>query len=111
MRVPLQITFRDIPKSEALEERILGRVEELDALYDHLMSCRVMVEAPHRRHHKGRRFHVRIELGVPGKELVVSSDPAKAKEREDAYVAVRDAFDAARRLLADFVDKRQQPQP
>jgi ribosome-associated translation inhibitor RaiA len=107
MRLPLQITFRNLDKSEALAQRIRARVEELDSRYPRLVSCRVMVEAPHRHHHKGALFHVRIELGVPGRELVISSDVKEAKEHHDPYVAVRDAFDAARRRLDEFARRQR----
>jgi cold shock CspA family protein len=46
-------------------------------------------------------YSVRIDLTVPGKELAISR-----QENEDAYVAVRDAFDAAARLLDEHT--RQQ---
>jgi cold shock CspA family protein len=60
-----------------------------------------VVERPHRQHHKGTLFHVRIDLRVPGRELVVNRDPTEHHAHEDVYVAIRDAFDAARRQLED----------
>jgi ribosome-associated translation inhibitor RaiA len=107
MKVPLQITFRSLPSSETLAERVRTRVDELDRLYGRLMHCHVTIELPHRHQHKGRLYRVRIELGVPGKELVVSSDAAEAHEHEDPYVAVRDAFDAARRQLEHFARRQR----
>ena len=106
MDVPLQVSFRNMDRSEAVEARVREKAEKLEKYYGHLTSCRVMVEAPERRHHKGKLFHVRIELGVPGKELVVSRHPKNKHAHEDVYVAVRDAFDAARRRLEDHVRKR-----
>lgn len=106
MQQPLEITFRDIPHSDALEADIRQHAEKLDQFYDSIMACRVMLEAPHGHHHKGKLYHVRIDLTVPGKELVVNRSPSEHHAHEDAYVAVRDAFKAARRQLQDF--KRQQ---
>jgi ribosomal subunit interface protein len=101
MQVPLQITFRNMESSDALEERIRQRAAELEQFYDRITSCHVMVEAQHRQHRQGHLFHVRIVLAVPGAEIVVGRDPAAHHAHEDAHVAVRDAFDAARRQLAD----------
>jgi len=100
MQIPLQITIRDVDHSEALEVRIRSKVEKLEAFFDHIMSCRVVVEVPHKHHHQGKQFNVRIDIGVPGHEIAVNRDHA-----EDVYVAVRDAFDAAKRQLEDYARK------
>jgi ribosomal subunit interface protein len=106
MQLPVQITFRDIPHSDAVEANIREHAEKLNQFYDSIMSCRVMVEAPHGHHHQGKLYHVRVDLTVPGKELVASRAPSKHHAHEDVYVAIRDAFAAAKRQLQDF--KRQQ---
>jgi cold shock CspA family protein/ribosome-associated translation inhibitor RaiA len=106
MQVPLQITFRHMPSSESLSALIRERAEELERFYDRIISGRVAVELQHARHHKGNLFRVRIDLTVPGKEIVVGYDPAD-HAHEDAYVAARDAFDAMRRLLEDYVRERR----
>ncbi len=98
MEVVLQITTRDIPHSEALENHIREKAEKLEKFYPHIMSCRIVVELPHKHKHHGRIFDVHIDLTVPGAELVVNRIA-----NEDVYVAVRDAFDAARRRLEDHV--------
>lgn len=105
MDIPLQVSFRNMDRSEAVEARVREKAGKLEQYYGHLTSCRVVVEAPQRRHHKGNLFHVRIELGLPGKELVVSRHPKDKQAHEDVYVAIRDAFDAARRQLEDRVRK------
>ena len=107
MQQPTQITFRDIPRSEALEANILEKVEKLDQFYEKIMACRVIVERPHGHHHKGQLYHVRIDLTVPGGELVIKRDPKDHHAHEDPYVAVRDAFKAARRKLQDFARKQR----
>jgi cold shock CspA family protein/ribosome-associated translation inhibitor RaiA len=103
MQVPLQITFRHMESSAALAARIRGRVDELERFFDRIISCRVVVESRHPRHQQGNLFGVRVELGVPGREIVVGRDPAAHHAHEDAHVAVRDTFDALRRLLEDHV--------
>lgn len=100
MQIPLQITIRDVEKSDALETHIRDKAKKLDEFFDHIMSCRVVVEVPHKHHHQGKQFNVRIDLGVAGGEIVVNRDHA-----EDVYVALRDAFDAAKRQLEDYVRK------
>jgi ribosomal subunit interface protein len=103
MQVPLQITFRHAPSSPAIEERIRERAEELERFYDRITSCRVAVECRHQRQRRGNLFRVRIDLKVPGREIVVGRDPAAHREHEDVFVAIREAFDAAQRLLEDHV--------
>jgi ribosomal subunit interface protein len=100
MQTPLQITIRDVEHSAALEAHIRDKANKLNEFYDRIMSCRVVVEMPHKHHHQGRQFNVRIDIGVPGDEIVVDRD-----HHEDAYVALRDAFDAAKRMLEDHARK------
>lgn len=109
MKLPLQVTFRNMEPSDAMEQNIRERAEKLDLFYDQIMSCRVMVEAQHKHHHQGNVYHVRIDLKVPGEEIAVSRDPGKDHTHEDVYVAIRDAFDAARRQLEDY-GRRQRVQ-
>jgi ribosomal subunit interface protein len=98
MMLPLQITVRNVSLSEAAEDNIRTRAARLDRYFDRIMSCRVVVEAPHRHHRKGLRYNVRIDMTVPGEELVIKREP-----HEDLYVAIRDAFDAAKRQLESYV--------
>lgn len=107
MELPLQITFRDMSPSEAMEQAIRERAAKLDAFCDRIMSCRVVVEPKYRHHRQGNAYHVRIDLTVPGQELVVSHDPGREETHEDAYVAIRDAFDAAGRQLEDYARRRR----
>ena len=100
MQIPLQITIRGFEHSDALETHIREKADKLDEFFDRIMSCRVVVEVPHKHHHQGKQFNVRIDIGVPGSEIVVNRDHA-----EDVYVALRDAFDAAKRQLEDYARK------
>lgn len=101
MAFPVQISFRGIPSSPAIEEDVRVHALRLERYHQHVMGCRVIIESPHRHHHQGKLYHVRINLAVPGTELVVSRDPSEHQAHEDVYVAIRDAFDAARRRLED----------
>ena len=98
MQNALQITFRDMPASEALETRIRQKAEKLEKFKSRITSCRVTVEEAHRHHNQGRHFSVRIEVHVPHGEPVM----ATMKHDEDVYVALRDAFDAVQRRLEEW---------
>lgn len=105
--MPLRITFRHMARSAALEARIRQRVAELDDFFDRITATRVVVVSQSRRRQQGKLFEVHVDLVVPGGEIVVGRDPGKNHAHEDAHVAVRDAFDAARRQLEDFVRERR----
>lgn len=103
MQVPLQITVRDMPHSEALDTHIREKVGKLEQFFPNIISCRVVVELAHKHQQQGNEFNVRIDLSVPGKkEIVVNRD-----HHEDAYVALRDAFNAAARQLEDYARRVQ----
>ena len=102
MDIPLQISFRNMDRSETVEAKVRERAARLESYFNHISSCRVVIEAPERRRRKGKLYHVRVEIGVPGTELVANRHPKNKHAHEDVYVAVRDAFDAARRQLEDY---------
>jgi len=107
MQIPLQITFRGLPPSPAIEKSIREHAAKLERFYDRLTRCRVVVESPHRRHNKGKLYHVSLDLTVPGAELVVNREPHQRHEHEDVYVAIRDAFNAAARQLEDYARRQR----
>lgn len=97
MQLPVQITFRDLPRSDAVEAAIMERAERLDRFFERIMSCRVTVGIIQKHKHQGKLFNIRIDLTAPGTEIVVNRDKA-----EDIYVAIRDAFDAMKRKLEEY---------
>jgi len=101
MNVPLQITFRHMKRSESVEARILERAAKLERLHDQIMTGRVVVDLPQQRQRKGKVFQVRVDITVPGRELVVNRDPLLNHAHEDVYVAIEDAFDAMERKLKE----------
>jgi ribosomal subunit interface protein len=107
MQLPLQITFRHMASSEVVAARIRERAGELERFFDRIISCRVVVECRHPRRQQGNLFRVHVDLKIPGREIVVGRDPAAHHAHEDVYVAIRDAFDATRRLLEDHVRGRR----
>ena len=96
MQRPVQITFRDVQPSEALEAEIRDKVSGLERFHPRITGCHVTVEMAHKHKAQGKLFNVRIDVRVPGGEVVVNHDLS-----EDVYIAVREAFGAARRQLED----------
>lgn len=107
MKLPLQITFRHMERSDSLTAAIEEKAEKLDRFSDQIMACRVVIESPHQHHNKGQIFEVRVDLTVPGGEIVASRDAGLNHAHEDVYVALRDAFSAVTRQLEDYVRKQQ----
>jgi hypothetical protein len=101
MKTPLQISFHELPPSAALEATARRYAASLEKAFGRVVSCHVAIEAPHRHHHQGRLFRVRLEIGVPGRLIVVGRSPDEDTAHADAHVALRDAFRAARRRLRD----------
>jgi ribosome-associated translation inhibitor RaiA len=91
-----------------VEAKVRERVEELEQFYSGIISCHVMIEAPSRRHRQGGLYHIRVDLKVPGREIVVKRDPSEHHVHEDIHVAVRDCFDAARRQLEDHARRQRE---
>jgi len=107
MQTPLSVTFHNMDRSDAVEARVREKVEKLEAFYDRITSCRVIVEAPHRRHHKGKQYKVEVVLEVPGGEIAVTRSPGDNFAHEDVYVAIRDSFGAAQRQLQDYARRQR----
>lgn len=101
MQEPLRIAFRDLEAPAAVEAEIRKRTAELEEFFDRIIACHVVVEEDHRHHRQGRLYHVRVDLVVPEREIVVRREPPEHHAHEDLHVAIRDAFDAVRRQLQD----------
>lgn len=100
MQLPLQITYRNMESSAAVEADIQSRVDKLEDINAQIISCKVVVEAPPRSQQQGGLFKVSIDLTCPEGKVVVNREPSgKNKAHEDCYVALRDAFKAAARQL------------
>lgn len=107
MVIPPVISYHNMEPSAAIDAAIREKAAKLDRFYDHIMSCRIAVESRHQQHRKGNLYHVRLDITVPGGELVVSRDPEKNHAHEDIYVAIRDAFKAATRQLEEYGSKQR----
>ncbi len=125
MQLPVQITFRNMDPSPAVETRIREEAAKLDTFYNNIMGCRVVVEIPRKHLRHGKVFNIKIDLTVPGSEIVVKHEPtlhSAARQTEvergkkelevdgaykDIFVSIRDAFKAARRQLQDFARRQR----
>lgn len=124
MQSPLQITFRNVGRSASVEDWIRAEAEKLEGFYSRVMGCHVTIEMPHRHHRKGRPYLVRIDLAVPGEEIVVKRDPSlrhraivgrdgvrKHLEPKTSHknlrVAINDAFKATGRRLQDYARRQR----
>jgi cold shock CspA family protein/ribosome-associated translation inhibitor RaiA len=125
MQLAPTITFRGAERTSALEADIVTRLHKLETYYHGIMGCHVLVELVQRHHEAGNRYHVRIDLTVPGEKIVVAHEAslrAAAQdvdtekitkgaepdpERKHARVAIREAFDIARRRLQDYARRQR----
>lgn len=99
MQQPIRITSRDFAMTAAIEALIRKRAQRLENYFDRITSCDVVLSAPAVHHHRtGGPFEVHIVMHVPGSELAVNR-----QHGEDLSIAVRNAFDSARRKLQDYV--------
>ncbi len=105
MQTPLQVSFQNIEPSPAVEARIREKAAKLERFHPRIIGCSVVVEAPHRHHRKGKLYNVRIDISVPGKDIHIGHTGPQNHAHEDINVAIRDAFNAATRLLEDHVRK------
>jgi len=97
--IPVKITFRHMESSVAVETRVNELANHLGVFSDRILACRVVVDSPHRHHHQGKVFAVKVQLELPGEDVVVDMERPQRDGHDDVYVVLRDAFDAAKRQL------------
>ncbi len=125
MKTGLQVTFRNMAPSVAVEEWIHAEAAKLESFYNSIMSCRVAVEVPHRHRRRGSPHHVRIDLTLPKGEIVVKRESTLASrvrhlgearlkkqletkaQHKNLRLAINDAFKAAGRQLQDYARRQR----
>jgi cold shock CspA family protein/ribosome-associated translation inhibitor RaiA len=108
MNVPLEISFRNVRKTEAVESLIREKADDLKRMHQNIISCRVALEAPQQHQRSGRAYRVRVTLTVPqGHELVVSRDPGGGDLHDELTSVIRDAFEATRRQLQKLAERQR----
>ena len=105
--IPIEVTFRNMDRSDALEAEARRRAQKLATLWSGVISCRIVGEVAQRSPvHPGTKLHVfRVEVAVPGEDIHASNDIHKEESARDPYLAMREAFDAAERQLLDRVGR------
>ena len=124
MRLRLQVTFRHMEPLSVAETWIQEEAAKLETFYNRIMRCHVIVEVPHSHHRKGSQYQVRIDLTVPGGEIVIKHAPSLSKrpwqegqveltkgleldaEHKSLRQAINDAFRAAGRRLQDYARRQ-----
>jgi hypothetical protein len=125
MTLPLQVTFRNMKHSTEVEDWIRAEAEKLETFYHRIIGCRVAIEVPHRHHKKGKPLHIRIDLTLPGKEIVITREPVAIRrdlvKREgaeathaqsklphsDLKLVIHEAFKSAARRVQDFARRQR----
>jgi cold shock CspA family protein len=120
----VQVTFRDVTAPPQAEQWIHEEAAKLGAFYRRILGCHVAVESPHRRR-GGGPYHVRIDLTVPGGELVIKHEPTlqtQARQVGESAIrkhlearklhkhlrqAINDAFKTAGRRLQDYARRQR----
>ncbi|MBN8873981.1 MAG: ribosome-associated translation inhibitor RaiA [Rhodospirillales bacterium] len=103
MAADVRISFRGMESSPAVEAQVQRRLAELEQVSDRISACRVTLEMGHRHHRHGNIYHVHVDLSIPGRQIIVNRESGHDHAHEDIYVALRDAFDAARRQLQEHM--------
>ncbi|MEO8706055.1 MAG: HPF/RaiA family ribosome-associated protein, partial [Kofleriaceae bacterium] len=101
MQIPTEITFHGLDHSDAVEASVQRWIARLELFCDRITKCAVVVGRPHKRHRHGSDFVIQLLVDVPGAEIVAHAGHV------DIYVAIADAFRAAKRQLHDRIDARR----
>ncbi|HKK70651.1 MAG TPA: HPF/RaiA family ribosome-associated protein [Candidatus Krumholzibacteria bacterium] len=108
MQVPLELTFRGVKKTEALDDLVRDKVEKLHRVCDYLTSCRVAVERPQGNPSTGSSYRVRVAVQVPrGHELVAVREPSQGTVNDTLETVIHRTFDAMRSQLEQLVAKQR----
>lgn len=108
MQLPVQVTFRDVPKSEAVDHLVHELAHKLERVCDHIDSCRVAIERPHKNTNNGGELRVRVDLTVPpGHEVVVTREGGDGQQHEDVQAVLREAFHVAQRRLQKLNEQQR----
>jgi len=104
MQKPLELTFREVPHTQKIEDLINEKVRKLETICDSIISCRVVVERPHRHHNNGNSYQLRIDLMAPqNHEIVVKKETTQNGKHDHLTTLIRDSFEVVRRQLLEHM--------
>lgn len=106
MDTPLEITFKGLDKSPAIEAKIKEKVSKLEHIFSRITHCRIVVAAPNKHAHKGKSYEIKIEIGIPDHpSLVLKHKSEVGNAQDDLQIALRDSFEIAKRRLGDIIKR------
>jgi ribosomal subunit interface protein len=107
MKVPVEISYREIDKTEAIDALIHEKLAKLEKFCDHISSCHIAIEKIHDHPKSGSPYRVRLDITVPpGHEIAAVSNPDEGNQYKPLEAVIRDAFEAARRQLVKLNEKQ-----
>jgi cold shock CspA family protein len=107
MKTPLQIAFHNLPHSRVIERAIQEAVDRLENSHDRITSCRVIVDKPHRHHKEGNLFQIRIDLKMPGAEMVIKRESDGSLAYSELSLVIQQAFEEMQAQIEEFVNRRR----
>jgi ribosome-associated translation inhibitor RaiA len=106
MEVPLELILKNVENKAEIEAVVHEKLEKLEQVCDHVISCRVFVEQNPTHLHSKASYHVRVDVRLPPHhEIVVKRDSGR-NVHENLGTVVREAFIAARRQVEVIVDRQ-----
>lgn len=108
MQVPPEIFYRNVEKTDDIENLITKKIGKLEEICNYMTSCRVAVERQHRHRQSGNPYQVRIDVRVPpGHELVARRVSTEGDREEPLPAVLRRTFEAMRRQLKELVERQR----
>ncbi|MEA5503393.1 HPF/RaiA family ribosome-associated protein [Halotia wernerae UHCC 0503] len=109
MRIPPEITYRNVEKTNAIDTLVNEKIAKLEDVCNYISSCHIAIEKTHDRPRSGSPYRVRIDMTVPpGHELVAESNPSESNQYEPLDAVIRDAFSAARQQLVKLTKQQHE---
>ncbi len=107
MRLPPEISYRGVDKTDALESLIAEKIEKLEKFYSQISSCHISIEKVHDHPESGSPYRVRLDITVPeDREVVVDKSPDNGIQYQPLESIIRDAFDVANRQLKELNEQQ-----
>lgn len=107
MSIAIQISFRGINKSAAVESAIRQHAAGLERFAHRIKRLQVAVGMPQHNRHHGNHYAVRIEITTLSGETFVTDDAPHDDSHKDFQTVLRAAFEAARLHLEDDSEQKE----
>jgi len=108
LQIPLEIAFRDVERTDVIDDLIRKEVEKLEKVHHNITSCRLAVERPHHAQRSGNPYRVRLDIRVPrGHEVVITRDPDDNEMHQPLDAVLKDAFQTAQRKLRKLIEQQR----